>query len=166
MTTVNVERKQVDVFLRETFMHTRCSWCLIFALWYGRQGTNFKFHMVTQQVAQFSSISFTACSQQLVSFKRGEIEFLWSTFSSATLHFCTQTKRKEKPSQRRSFAIFQFSFIAHFGWILLHSSMPYLNFSCLAKGNLKCKWCCWLIWKMQWSSYIWVNHCWSLELPY
>lgn len=30
--------------------------------------------------------------------------------------------------REKNFAIFQFSFIAHFGWILLHSSMPYLTF--------------------------------------
>lgn len=64
---------------------------------------------------------------------RAAIEFLWSTFCRVKVCIWISWNREAK--RKKNSAIFQFSFIAHFGCsvFLLHSSMPYLTFSCLRK---------------------------------
>lgn len=60
---------------------------------------------------------------------------------------------------KENFAIFQFPFIAHFGWILLHSSLPYSTLQLSAVAIWNASDVVDLFEMEKRSFYIWVNQC-------
>lgn len=122
------------------------------------------FHSAAAFRASLASNSATGFSAPLAA-----IDFLWSTFRRVKVCIWISWNREAK--WKKNSAIFQFSFIAHFGWSIFIAFFNALfDFQLSAKGNLKCKWC-WLIWSgVEWDekqafTYGSIIVC-TLQLPY
>lgn len=108
--------EQVDVNLREKPLCTRCIWCLIFPIWYGRQGTNFKFHMdrpVSRVLPTLLAMACVSCKLTVPS--RAKLNFYDRHFLVQLCIWIHQLEN-EKPRQKEKFCNFSIFFYCPF-WL-------------------------------------------------
>lgn len=94
-----------------------------------------KFHKITESI--WPAAAFSRLGQDYV---------LWSTFSGAVLHLNAKIEKRRR--QRRSLQFFNFLLLPLFGLDFIAFLDALFDFQLSTTGNLKCEWCCWLIWAM------------------